>query len=176
MREESPMAVTVLHFHLPQTDGDNEYVIHLHAGEAARFVFDDELTEQVPPAGADDERAKVDAMLDRLEAFDSATPARHVDTALTTVGFEGFTPRGRGGVDSPASYVRYSYAGSKRRVSLYLNSGALLSASERDRELMGELEGAEVRPGEVYFHFAKENGVENAIAAAEALRRHADGE
>ncbi len=75
---------------------------------------------------------------------------------------------------STAAYIRLTYTGGARRVSLYLNSAVLTSAGRGERQFVSSLPGVRVRPDDVYLPHGG-GQADQAIANAGALREWADG-
>ncbi len=127
------------------------------------------------PAGDAPDDDEVQEMLRRFERYDADTAARTVYETLLSRGWRPFLPKARGGkTKSAAAYIRLVYRGSSRRVTLYLNSSALVSAGTSEREFATSLPGADVQSEDVYLHHS-DNRAGQAVDAAEALQRWADG-
>lgn len=173
------MPATRLHLYLPEPREGAELHVYLHSANGRSYLLDDLVAVAgagEPAAEVAREGTSVEAMLDRFESFDPASPARAVAAELARLGYEGSTPRPREGTKSAAAYVRWVYVGRVRKVTLYENSASLVNDASRERDFLVSLPGAEPHSRSVYFPFGSTDGVRNAIAAAEALKRRADGE
>jgi hypothetical protein len=172
-----------LHVHIP---AGLTGVVHIHIGtEAQADVRLDRAGAEAahPPETIEghnsdaDAEAEIDRMLGRFERHDRNSAARQVYRALSEAGWQVRLPRPRG--DRPvstAAYLRMTYQGRERKVTLYLNSAALLSAGRRERAFVSALPGAVVQTeDDVYFPHS-DGAAEQATANAEALQRWADGE
>ncbi len=164
-----------LHLHIP---ADLTGVVHIHLGSSSNGqpapAPAPSPAESEPSTAADDDR--VAEMLARFERHDPTSAARRVYEALVDGGWEARLPQPRGGKPaSAAAYIRMVYEGSKHKVTLYLNSAALMSAGRREREFATSLPGAQPQTEQdVYFPHGG-GAADQAIENAEALRRWADG-
>jgi dienelactone hydrolase len=118
---------------------------------------------------------ELEDMLARFEAFDPTTKAREVCRQLIAQGWHASTPKSRGGrPKSDTAYVRFTYRGPRGQVVLYLNTEALVSDGQTVREFVSALPHAEVRKSAVRFRHSDD--LDQAVAAADSLRRWAAGE
>jgi len=168
MKGASTTKRTEIHIHLP---GDLEGPVHVYVHGA------DVETRTLPTGnGVATTSTDVEQILKRFEAFESTTVARQVHDALVEQGWEAHAPASRNGDSSKASYVRMLYRGTEREVSLFLNTVALVSARAKAKEVAASLEGAELHADESVYLYHDHGKLDQAIAAADALRRWANGE
>ncbi len=166
-----------VHLHLP---AGFRGVIHLHVGADAGADAGPAAVRPVredPEAAVGDEPpdAAIEEMLQRFEGYDAHTAARRVYAEMIRSGWDPFLPRPRGGrTKSDAAYIRLVCRGSTHRVTLYLNSAALMSSGTRERDFVRQLPGADPQNEDVYLHYS-EGRETAALAAAEDLRLWADG-
>jgi hypothetical protein len=155
-----------IHIHLPlQFKG----IVHFHIGEDAESA--------APPNIGDGavSTSPTEAVLQRFESFDPGTVAREVYKELTSTGWVSYTPTSRDGSESKSAYLRLVYTGAKAgRVTLYLNTKALVSTGAKEREVAASLEGAEIHKTDIYIYHS-DGRLQQALAAAEELRQWADG-
>jgi hypothetical protein len=173
-----------LHLHIPP---GLTGVIHLHLGSSAPaggglVAAAPAVTTAAAPAaptasaapGA--EASDFSEMLARFERHDPGCAARTVYESLVDRGWVPHLPKPRGGKPaSAAAYVRLTYNGQQREVSLYLNSAGLMSSGRGQRQFVEGLPGTEPRPDDVYLPHGG-GATEQAIANAVALQGWADGE
>jgi hypothetical protein len=159
-------------------DVEQEVHVFIHADGSSDVLTEDELGGSEPTTVDDD---AVEAIYQRFEAFDSSTPAREVGERLVALGYTPHAPRHRAGSQTKAAYLRWLYKGSGRTVTLFMNTGAIVSDRDSDRAFMKALPGADVRGAKerVHFYFQDETGpqqqlIDQALAAAKALRDDAD--
>ena len=173
------MPATHLHLYLPEQGDGAEWHVYLHSTNGEIYLLGDlgaVAESRQPAADVAVDNTPVEAMLKRFESFDPASPARAVASELARLGYVGSPPRARAGTSSAAAYIRWVYVGRVRKVTFYENSASLLNDADRERDSLLTLPGAEAHSRSVYFPFSSPDGVQNAIAAAQALKHRADGE
>jgi len=129
----------------------NENHIHIHIpagpGTVHISVSDGEVTMTSDgPADQMELIEVVDDMLRRFEAYDPNSGARALHSKLEARGWQAHLPKSRKeGKTSDATYVRYTFAGSKRRATLYMDSAALFAAGKEERKVLESVPNAEDR-------------------------------
>jgi hypothetical protein len=153
---------------------DRDIYVCVRADGTSDVFSEDDLGDAEATTVDDD---AVDAIYQRFENFDSSTPAREVGAKLAALGYTAHAPRHRAGSQTKSAYLRWIFKGTGRTVSLFMNTAAIVSDRDSDREFMKAQPGADVRGAKerVHFYFQDEDGpqehlIDQAIAAAAALR------
>jgi hypothetical protein len=109
----------------------------------------------------------VAAMLGRFERYSGSDRSRQIHDELLATGWTPATP-------AKSTYIRWTYRGRSRQVSLFQNSAQLVAASNRLVDVVSGLPGADHRlpKNEVVFNYS--NGVEDALTAAKVVQGYAD--
>lgn len=110
----------------------------------------------------------VAAMLKRFVRYSGSDASQLIHDELLANGWTPSTP-------PKSTYIRWSYPGQRQPASLFQNSGQLVVASNRLVDAVRGLPGADLRlpKNEVVFSYGAD--VQPALAAADAVRRFADG-
>lgn len=156
----------VLHVHIP---GDFEGEIHIYVDTPANVVG---------PSGAKGEVALspiIGKILERFESHDSATAAREVHDALVARGWRAHAPNGRSGNESTSPYVRLVYKGSKREVSVFLNTVSLAYGRKDAALLVGKIDGAELHADGLLYIYHSDGRADKALAGMNVLEDRANG-
>ncbi len=115
---------------------------------------------------SDDEA--VAAMLDRFVRYSGSDSARHLHDELLAAGWSPSTP-------AKSTYIRWTYSGTRQQASLFQNSAQLVVASNRLVEVVRDFPGADLRLPKNEVVFSYPVSIDSATAAADAIRRYADG-
>jgi hypothetical protein len=132
------------------------------------------LTQQEAPPGK--WPAKVEDLLGRYENHEPSYPHRQLAEEMLDLGFTPLPPEKRGGGESAKTYLRWTYKGSKRRVSMYQDTGGLTVDSRPIYDFVSKLPGAHPVKGKhdkVNFHH--DDSVEVVLAAAKSVRDYSNG-
>jgi hypothetical protein len=112
--------------------------------------------------------AAVEGVLQRFVNYSGSDEPREIASAMRQMGWHPILP-------PKHNYIRWVYDGRQRSVSIYQNSGALVTASAVLRDLAGRLPGAVPRSDRNEVMFGYLGSVEEALNAADAIRRFANG-
>jgi Predicted nucleotide-binding protein containing TIR-like domain len=147
---------------------DTEHEDWRTAGDIPENVPADKKT--LGTARAEPGRADGGSVKDLLARFD-----RYAQTSAPSRIFEALL--GDGWVPNPPAktYIRWTFAGALRQVTIYQNSRDLVVNGRNEKPVVTDLGGAEIRPSKNDIHFSYAQDPANALAAAASLRAYAEG-
>lgn len=151
------MSGTEIHLYLDELEPGS--VIHIHA---------DRKPDSGPSAPR---RYSVEAMTELLTAHSNGANTLAMIDGLRALGCELVAPEVRRAGRRPQKYLNVYAPASPRGAMLYLYPERAHFYRRTDRERLAVMDGAEVRDGYVSFDTTTPEGVQRALAAAQAVSR-----
>lgn len=149
------MSGTEIHLYLDELEPGS--VIHIHAGR------------EPDPGSASPRRQGVEAMTERLTAYANGANTLAMIDGLRALGCELRAPEVRRPDKRPEVYLNVYAPASPRGAMLYLYPERAHFYRRTDRDRLAALDGAEVRGDHISFDTTTPEGVQYALAAAQAV-------